>query len=114
MWMKLIKIEEVLSMVLLLKWRRQKMKFILSQLLFLVAFSLLISGCSSSPERMGGGSIDQVKYDRDDMYCRSQAKKDHPNVAGQLEDGDIPSSGGMSMVLIGYDNCMEERGWKSH
>jgi hypothetical protein len=90
------------------------MKFILSHLLFYVAFSLLISGCSSSPKLIDGGSIDQAKYDRDDMYCRSQVKENYPNVEGQLGSGEFPRSGGMGMALTGYDNCMEEKGWKSN
>ena len=88
------------------------MKFILSHLLFLVAISLLIFGCSSSPDRVDSGPIDQAKYDRDDTFCRSQTKKAHPIVAGQ--HGDMPSSGGMGIIFAGYDNCMEERGGKGH
>jgi hypothetical protein len=90
------------------------MKLILSHLLFFVAFSLLIPGCSSSPKRIDGGSVDQAKYDKDDLYCRSQVKENYPIVEGQLGSGEFPRSGGMAMALTEYDNCMEEQGWKSN
>ena len=89
------------------------MKFILSHLLFLVAISLLIFGCSNSPDPIDSGPNDQAKYYQDDFFCRSQAKEIHPHTPGKLSHGAINSEG-ISMVLMEYNHCMEEKGWKSH
>jgi len=89
------------------------MKKYLFHLLFLFAISLFFVGCSSSPERIDGSSFDKAQYDSDDMFCRLQVKENYPHVAEQLRHGEIPSSGGISMAVTGYDICMEEKGWKN-
>ncbi|MBT4259755.1 MAG: hypothetical protein HOD90_07555 [Nitrospina sp.] len=83
------------------------------KLILATSFLLIFFSCSTVPERDDGVPFSETQYRMDDMNCRSDVKKRHPYLAGQVRTGESPNSSLLSLGFSEYHNCMTAKGWKN-